>query len=138
MTAAVFRTPFSMATSAGLLPGPPCRRRNPQPGRKLSPPVPPDQHRRRRPKPAITPTDFSIVNQPGAGSYPISGYSWALVYTHQTSQAAGQSLVTMLDWLTHGGQADAAANSYVPLQPRSSNSPAPCSSRSPVPAGHTC
>ena len=34
-------------------------------------------------KPAITPTDFSIVNQPGASSYPISGYSWALVYTHQ-------------------------------------------------------
>jgi phosphate transport system substrate-binding protein len=34
-------------------------------------------------KPAITPTDFSIVNQPGAASYPISGYRWALVYTHQ-------------------------------------------------------
>jgi len=28
-------------------------------------------------KPAITPTDFFIVNQPGAASYPISGYSWA-------------------------------------------------------------
>ena len=40
-------------------------------------------------KPAITPTDFSIVNQPGASSYPISGYSWALVYTRQPSQATG-------------------------------------------------
>jgi phosphate transport system substrate-binding protein len=66
-------------------------------------------------KPAITPTDFSIVNQPGASSYPISGYSWALVYTHQPSQATGQNLVTMLDWLTHDGQAYAAANNYVPL-----------------------
>ena len=66
-------------------------------------------------KPAITPTDFSIVNQPGASSYPISGYSWALVYTHQPSQATGQDLVTMLDWLTHDGQAYAAANDYVPL-----------------------
>src|SRR5208337_3392272 len=66
-------------------------------------------------KPDITPTDFSIVNQPGASSYPISGYSWALVYTHQPSQATGQALVTMLDWLTHGGQAYAAANLYVPL-----------------------
>ena len=66
-------------------------------------------------KPGITPTDFSIVNQPGASSYPISGYSWALVYTHQPNQATGQALVSMLDWLTHDGQAYAAANSYVPL-----------------------
>jgi phosphate transport system substrate-binding protein len=69
-------------------------------------------------KPAITPTDFSIVNQPGADSYPISGYSWALVYTRQPSQATGQALVTMLDWLTHDGQAYAAANGYVPLPPQ--------------------
>ena len=69
-------------------------------------------------KPAITPTDFSIVNQPGATSYPISGYSWALVYTHQPDQARGQALAAMLDWLTHDGQAYAAANNYVPLPPQ--------------------
>jgi len=68
-------------------------------------------------KPAITPTDFSIVNQPGASSYPISGYSWALVYAHQPSQATGQQLVSLLDWLTHSGQTYAAATSYVPLPP---------------------
>jgi len=66
-------------------------------------------------KPAITPTDFSIVNQPGADSYPISGYSWALVYTHQPNQARGQALVALLHWLSHDGQAYAAANGYVPL-----------------------
>ena len=66
-------------------------------------------------KPAVTPTDFSIVNEPGAASYPISGYSWALIYTRQPSQATGQALVAMLDWLTHDGQAYAAANGYVPL-----------------------
>ena len=69
-------------------------------------------------KPDITPTDFSIVNEPGASSYPICGYSWALVYTHQPSQATGQALVSLLDWLTHSGQAYAAATSYVPLPPR--------------------
>ena len=69
-------------------------------------------------KPQITPTDFSIVNQPGSSSYPISGYSWALIYTHQTDQSHGQDLVTMLDWLTHDGQAYAAANLYVPLPAR--------------------
>jgi phosphate transport system substrate-binding protein len=69
-------------------------------------------------KPDITPTDFSIVDQPGPASYPISGYSWALVYTHQADQATGQTLVTMLDWLTHDGQAYAAVNGYVPLPPQ--------------------
>ena len=69
-------------------------------------------------KPGITPADFSIVNQPGASSYPISGYSWALVYTRQPDQVTGQALVAMLDWLTHDGQAYAAANSYVPLPPQ--------------------
>ena len=69
-------------------------------------------------KPTITPTDFSIVDQPGATSYPISGYSWALVYTHQQNQARGQALVTMLNWLSHAGQAYAAANGYVPLPPQ--------------------
>jgi hypothetical protein len=42
-------------------------------------------------------------------------YSWALIYTRQHNQATGQALVTMLDWLTHAGQAYAAANDYVPL-----------------------
>ena len=66
-------------------------------------------------KPGITPTDFSIVDPAQHGSYPISGYSWALAYARQPAQATGQALVTMLDWLTHDGQAYAAANGYVPL-----------------------
>ena len=69
-------------------------------------------------KPDITPTSFSIVNEPGADSYPISGYSWALVYARQPSQATGQALVGLLDWLTHTGQVYAAATSYVPLPSR--------------------
>ena len=52
------------------------------------------------------------------GSYPISGYSWALINTRQPNQATGQALVGMLDWLTHDGQASAAANGYVPLPPQ--------------------
>ncbi len=71
-----------------------------------------------RSEPGITPADFSIVNEPGADSYPISGYSWALIYTHQASQATGQALVNLLDWLTHSGQAYAAATGYVPLPPQ--------------------
>ena len=67
-------------------------------------------------KPNITAVDFSIVDQPGANSYPISGYSWALVYQLQKDQNAGTTTVKVLDWLSHApGQAIAASLDYVPL-----------------------
>ncbi len=116
VTADVFRTPFSIgyikqAYSQGLkLPFAALRN---QAGNYVLPS--PQTVVAAAQKPAITPTDFSIVNQPGASSYPISGYSWALIYTRQPSQATGQELVSMLNWVTHDGQAYAAANLYVPL-----------------------
>jgi phosphate transport system substrate-binding protein len=114
----VFSTPFSIgyveqAYSRGLL-LPFAALRN-QAGNYVTPSASTAAAAAAAQKPHITPADFSIVNQPGATSYPISGYSWALVYTHQTSQTTGQELVAMLDWLTHDGQGDAAANGYVPL-----------------------
>jgi phosphate transport system substrate-binding protein len=66
-------------------------------------------------KPDITSVDFSIVNEAGAGSYPISGYSWALIYQLQKTQTTGTTLVDVLDWLTHAGQSQAASLDYVPL-----------------------
>jgi phosphate transport system substrate-binding protein len=66
-------------------------------------------------KPNITAVDFSIVNEPGATSYPISGYSWALIYQLQKNATAGKTLVDVFDWLTHAGQAQAASLDYVPL-----------------------
>ena len=117
VAAAVYRTPFSIgyveqAYSRGLL-LPFAAIRN-QAGNYVIPSaqtVAADAAR----KLGITPADFSIVSQPGPASYPISGYSWVLIYTRQHNQATGQALVTMLDWLTHDGQSDAAANGYVPL-----------------------
>jgi phosphate transport system substrate-binding protein len=66
-------------------------------------------------KPAVTATDFPIVNEPGAGSYPISGYSWALLYQNQKSATTGTSLVDLFQWLTHSGQSQALVLDYVPL-----------------------
>lgn len=67
-------------------------------------------------KPSITSTDFSIVNQVGAESYPISGYSWALVYANQKSAPDAIAVARLLDWTTHGpGQSQAKALDYVPL-----------------------
>ncbi len=71
----------------------------------------------------VTPTDFSIVNEPGATSYPISGYSWAILLQKQTSASTGAGVVKVLDWTTHtgGGQDLAASLDYVPLPPAVQN-----------------
>lgn len=67
-------------------------------------------------KPTITSTNFAIVNQKGKGSYPISGYSWALLYEHQKTKTVGTAVVDLLDWLTHApGQTVAGSLDYVPL-----------------------
>ncbi len=65
----------------------------------------------------VTATNFSIVNEPGPHSYPISGYSWVLLYARQTDTTTGAALVQLVDWMTHSGQAVANANYYVPLPP---------------------
>jgi phosphate transport system substrate-binding protein len=72
----------------------------------------------------ITPTDFSIVNEPGAASYPIAGYSWAILLQKQTSATTGTQVVKVLDWTTHtgGGQSQATALGYVQLPPGIQNS----------------
>ena len=65
----------------------------------------------------VTATNFSIVNEPAPHSYPISGYSWLLLYARQTNSTTGAALVKLVDWMTHSGQAIANANYYVPLPP---------------------
>jgi phosphate transport system substrate-binding protein len=74
-------------------------------------------------KTGVSPTDFSIVNGPGAVSYPISGYSWAILLQKQTSATTGAQVVKVLDWTTHtgGGQSLAAGLDYVALPPAVQN-----------------
>ncbi len=52
---------------------------------------------------------FSIVNQGGANSWPISTYSWAIIKKHQTNAANGTVAVKFLDWLSHTAPSGAAA-----------------------------
>ena len=72
---------------------------------------------------SVSPTSFSIVDEPGATSYPIAGYSWAILLKHQTSATTGAQVVKVLDWTTHtgGGQDLAAGLDYVPLPPAVQN-----------------
>jgi phosphate transport system substrate-binding protein len=58
---------------------------------------------------------FYIVNEPGAASYPISGYSWVIVYQSQSNADKGQALANMLWWMTHDGQQYSAPINYVAL-----------------------
>ncbi len=66
-------------------------------------------------KPEISATDFSIVNAASPESYPISGYSWALLPVTPANASHAAALKTLFDWTVTKGQADAASIGYVPL-----------------------
>ncbi len=59
--------------------------------------------------------EFFIVNAPGDAAYPISGFSWVVVYQHQTNSAKGQALANLLWWMTHEGQQYATPLNYAQL-----------------------
>ena len=64
-----------------------------------------------------TPAEFrlSITDAPGADSYPISSFTYLLVYRQQTDKAKGQQIIDFLKWALHDGQQYAPALQYAPL-----------------------
>jgi phosphate transport system substrate-binding protein len=64
---------------------------------------------------SLSPTDFNVVNQAGAGTYPIANFSWTLVYQKQSDTATGIALGKLFDWVVTTGQSDAASLGYAPL-----------------------
>jgi phosphate transport system substrate-binding protein len=62
-------------------------------------------------------TDFrvSIVNAPGKGSYPISSFTYLLVYQTQPDAAKGKKLIDFIKWALHDGEKEAGALDYAPL-----------------------
>jgi len=65
--------------------------------------------------PANTDYRISIVDAPGPESYPISSFTWILVYQHQRDAAKGKKLVDFLNWALTRGEAEASALDYAPL-----------------------
>jgi phosphate transport system substrate-binding protein len=65
--------------------------------------------------PANTDYRVSIVNAPGKGVYPISSFTWILVYEKQADQAKGKKLTDFLKWALSDGQAMEAPLDYAPL-----------------------
>ena len=62
-------------------------------------------------------TDFriSIVNASGKGAYPISSFTFLLVYQSQPDAAKGKKLVDFLRWYLRNGEKSAASLDYAPL-----------------------
>jgi len=63
----------------------------------------------------VSAANFSIVNGRGKNAYPISTYSWLLIYKHQTDATTGKALVKLTEWLVTTGQKYAAKLEYVAL-----------------------
>ena len=62
-------------------------------------------------------TDFrvSIVNAQGANAYPISSFTWILLYRTQANTDKGRKLIDFLRWALRDGQGMAPALDYAPL-----------------------
>jgi phosphate transport system substrate-binding protein len=65
--------------------------------------------------PANTDYRISIVDAPGAQSYPISSFTWLLVYQHQTDAVKGKKIVDFLNWAMTEGEKSAPTLDYAPL-----------------------
>lgn len=70
---------------------------------------------------AITtmPADFrtSITNAPGSGVYPISGFTYLLLYDPAKDPVKGRAMIEFLKWAMRVGQTFAAPLHYAPLPP---------------------
>jgi phosphate transport system substrate-binding protein len=65
--------------------------------------------------PKVSATNFSIANARGKDAYPISTYSWLLLYRHQTDASKGHAIVALMKWLVTTGQKYAKKLDYVPI-----------------------
>lgn len=58
---------------------------------------------------------LSLVDGPGAKTYPIASFSYILVYQEQRDATKGKALADFLWWAIHDGQKFGAALDYAPL-----------------------
>ena len=65
--------------------------------------------------PANTDYRVSIVNSPGPQAYPISSFTWLLIYRNQPDAAKAKKLKDFLRWAYSEGEASAAALDYARL-----------------------
>jgi phosphate transport system substrate-binding protein len=67
--------------------------------------------------PANTDFRISVADAPGPDAYPISSFTWILVYQHERDPVKGKKLVDFLNWALTYGEPEAASLDYAPLPP---------------------
>jgi phosphate transport system substrate-binding protein len=65
--------------------------------------------------PANTDYRISIVNANGPNAYPISSFTWILLYKQQSDSVKGRKLRDFLRWALTEGEKEAASLDYAPL-----------------------
>jgi phosphate transport system substrate-binding protein len=65
------------------------------------------------------PADFrvSITNAPGPGVYPISSFTWLLLYQDPMDKVHAQTMIDFMNWALTDGQTFASELGYAPLPP---------------------
>ena len=63
------------------------------------------------------PADFrvSITNAPGKGVYPISSFTWILLYENPKDKALAKTMLDFMKWALTDGQKFAGGLGYAPL-----------------------
>jgi phosphate transport system substrate-binding protein len=66
--------------------------------------------------------EIVITNSPNAAAYPISGFTWLLLYTTQTDKSKAETLAHLASWILTTAQQYTTGDSFVPLSaPAQSN-----------------
>ena len=64
---------------------------------------------------SVSPTNFSITDEPGDDTYPIAGFSWLIVKTSYSDANKGKAVAYLFKWLVTDGQSIGTSLQYAPL-----------------------
>lgn len=63
----------------------------------------------------LSSSKYSIIDEPGAGTYPLANFSWTLLYQKNSNQAKAIALGKLFDWVVTTGQQYSSALGYPSL-----------------------
>jgi phosphate transport system substrate-binding protein len=63
----------------------------------------------------LTWSNFNIIDEPGASTYPLANFSWTLLYQKQSNANTGVALQRLFTYVITTGQLQAAKLGYAPL-----------------------
>jgi phosphate transport system substrate-binding protein len=63
----------------------------------------------------LSATNYSIIDGPGATTYPLANFSWTLLYQKQANTVTGEALKVLFTYVVTTGQTEAATLGYAPM-----------------------